>query len=431
MYVSGRGKDEYLTGEVLKPEETDATYRQWKSENHMVMSWLINSMLPGIGENFLLYHIQPKKFGMELVTPIPVYSWTCPADSTLYKNIVEQKRTFRFLLGLNKDLDQVRGRIMSIRPFPSIRKVFSEVRREESRQKLMMADTTSHSEISAMLTHTSSHDSRPRKGGRPWCEHCKKAGHFRETCWKIHGKPADWKPKHLFLQMGSSHESLTNGKLDDSGLQIIKHPLFYQSYSKSLLSWLDIRVFYIRVSNFVVDGSTPGSLTLNHIPLSPDTLLEVNGSRCSMHSEGASCVLRRDRVDKKSEEATFVSTDSIRLTGSVKFEVFDRDDLVLSGVLEISNSNGVIGESKNGVRKWKMNCEPVMSAGSGFLKGKHITGSDSPTIEVYVAGCFSGTPIILTKTLQLNHWKKQHRKGILGSIPEDGTTDAQKEECLF
>nr|GME06576.1 Retrovirus-related Pol polyprotein from transposon RE1 [Ipomoea batatas] len=56
MYVSGRGKDEYLTGEVLKPEETDATYRQWKSENHMVMSWLINSMLPGIGENFLLYH---------------------------------------------------------------------------------------------------------------------------------------------------------------------------------------------------------------------------------------------------------------------------------------------------------------------------------------------------------------------------------------
>ncbi|XP_031124872.1 uncharacterized protein At1g01500 [Ipomoea triloba] len=227
--------------------------------------------------------------------------------------------------------------------------------------------------------------------------------------------------------MGNSHESLTNGKLDDSGLQIIKHPLFYQSYSKSLLSWLDIRVFYIRVSNFVVDGSTPGSLTLNHIPLSPDTLLEVNGARCSMHSEGASCVLRRDRVDKKSEEATFVSTDSIRLTGSVKFEVFDRDDLVLSGVLEISNSNGVIGESKNSVRKWKMNCEPVMSAGSGFLKGKHITGSDSPTIEVYVAGCFSGTPIILTKTLQLNHWKKQHRKGILGSIPEDGTTDAQKD----
>nr|GMD69793.1 Retrovirus-related Pol polyprotein from transposon RE1 [Ipomoea batatas] len=243
MYVSGRGKDEYLTGEVLKPAETDATYRQWKSENHMVMSWLINSMLPGIGENFLLYHtakeiwdgardtysssentselfeIETKLFELKQgdsdvtqyyntitrywqhLDMFEVYSWTCPADSTLYKNIVEQKRTFRFLLGLNKDLDQVRGRIMSIRPFPPIRKVFSEVRREESRQKLMMADTTSHSEISAMLTHTSSHDSRPRKGGRPWCEHCKKAGHFRETCWKIHGKPADWKPKHHSLSI--------------------------------------------------------------------------------------------------------------------------------------------------------------------------------------------------------------------------------------
>ncbi|XP_057951969.1 uncharacterized protein LOC131146397 isoform X2 [Malania oleifera] len=28
-----------------------------------------------------------------------------------------------------------------------------------------------------------------------WCEHCKKPWHTKETCWKIHGKPANWKPK--------------------------------------------------------------------------------------------------------------------------------------------------------------------------------------------------------------------------------------------
>jgi hypothetical protein len=30
---------------------------------------------------------------------------------------------------------------------------------------------------------------------KPWCEHCKKPWHTKETCWKLHGKPANWKPK--------------------------------------------------------------------------------------------------------------------------------------------------------------------------------------------------------------------------------------------
>lgn len=224
--------------------------------------------------------------------------------------------------------------------------------------------------------------------------------------------------------MENSREFLSNGKPADPGLQIIRHPS-YQSCGKLSLSWFDIRVFYIRISNFMVDDSTPEILTLNHIPLSPDTLLEVNGKRCSVHSEGASCFLRRDRVDKKAEEATFVSTDSIRLTGSVNFEVSYKDDLFLSGTLEMANIN----DSQNCLRRWSMNCESVMSAGTGFLKGKHIVGSESlsPTIEVYVTGCFSGTPIILTKTLQLNHRKKHHRKGMLDSIPEHDTSEQHKE----
>lgn len=223
------------------------------------------------------------------------------------------------------------------------------------------------------------------------------------------------------MKMENSYQyhSNGNGNVTDPGLQIIRHPS-YQPPPRFSLSWFDIRVFYVRISNFIVDDSTPECLTLNHIPVSPDTGLEVNGVRCSMDSEGISCILRRDRVDKKSEEATFVSTDSIRLTGSVKFEVFDKEDLVISGVLEMCNTNGSInGESDNAARRWSMNCESVINAGTGFLKGKQVAGSDSssPTIEVYVAGCFSGTPIILTKTWQINHRKKQ-RKGMLNSIPE-------------
>ncbi|EXB70633.1 hypothetical protein L484_023818 [Morus notabilis] len=44
MYICGKGKDEYLTGEIIPPKEGDPTFRLWKTENNMVMSWLINSM---------------------------------------------------------------------------------------------------------------------------------------------------------------------------------------------------------------------------------------------------------------------------------------------------------------------------------------------------------------------------------------------------
>jgi hypothetical protein len=219
--------------------------------------------------------------------------------------------------------------------------------------------------------------------------------------------------------MEGPYEASSNGGAAKSNLQIIRYSPF-KPCTKFVSPWFDLRVFYVRISNFQVDDSTPQFLTLNHIPLSPDTLLEINGSRTSMYSDGVASLLRRDRVDRKSEEATFVSTDSIRSTGSVEFEVFDGKDLVLSGVLEMSSSNGFTGDSKSSVKRWRMNCDSHITIGTGFLKGKYNGGPELPlpTIEVYVTGSFSGTPIILTKTLQLTYRKKHNRKGMLDSIPE-------------
>lgn len=182
----------------------------------------------------------------------------------------------------------------------------------------------------------------------------------------------------------------------------------------------------------MVDGYTPEYLTLSHIPLDPDTILEVNNKRCTLDSTGSSCRLKRNRVDKKFEEATFVSTDSIRLTGSVKFEVFDGDDLILSGVLDMcKNGNGVDGKLKNmnDVERWSMKCESMVSGGSRVFKGKQVTGLDSmpPMIEVYVAGSFVGQPVILTKTLQVCVRRKQGRKCGLDPIPEGETTESRRD----
>ena len=35
------------------PEEDDPNYLDWDAENSMIMSWLVNSMEPEIGQNFM------------------------------------------------------------------------------------------------------------------------------------------------------------------------------------------------------------------------------------------------------------------------------------------------------------------------------------------------------------------------------------------
>ena len=87
---------------------------------------------------------------------------------------------------------------MGTKPFPNIREAFSEVRQEESQKKLMMGSQNSApnlkgSALAAQGPQNNVTDNRQRKG-RPWCDHCRKPGHLREICWKIHGKPSDWKP---------------------------------------------------------------------------------------------------------------------------------------------------------------------------------------------------------------------------------------------
>ena len=111
------------------------------------------------------------------------HQWTSSEDSKIYRRIVETKRVFKLLSGLNQDLDEVRGRILSTKPLPSLREAFSAVRHEESRRKLMLGVIKSSSlpgsssDSSALTTHGDEvlaarvSTEKPRKP-RPYCDHC-------------------------------------------------------------------------------------------------------------------------------------------------------------------------------------------------------------------------------------------------------------------
>ncbi|KAE8705238.1 Protein ARABIDILLO 1 [Hibiscus syriacus] len=89
-------------------------------ENTMVMSWLINSMTPEVGENFLLYETTTRIWRVAKAT---------------YSNLENSTVLFG---------------------------------------------------IECQLTNL-------KKERRPLCDYCKKVGHVRDTCWRLHSKPNDGK----------------------------------------------------------------------------------------------------------------------------------------------------------------------------------------------------------------------------------------------
>ena len=117
---------------------------------------------------------------------------SCSQDATCFKVRLENERVFKFLASLNKDLDDVCSRILVKSRLPFTCEVFSEVRCEDSCHKVMMKEEPMLApEPAACSNEPTSKGSK----GKVTCDHCKKSGHTKGTCWDIYGKPPDWKPK--------------------------------------------------------------------------------------------------------------------------------------------------------------------------------------------------------------------------------------------
>ncbi|KAL1329053.1 hypothetical protein HN51_046210 [Arachis hypogaea] len=189
-------------------------------------------------------------------------------------------------------------------------------------------------------------------------------------------------------------------------------------------AWLEIRLFYVRISPCLVDA-VPDHLVLRHPHREIGVSLQINGSPVPAATEAAPLTLRRDRVDRDSAEVTYVSTDSVRATGSVEFEVYEKEGLLfLCGSLERVESQwgSVVPPAGSGSGSgWSIECHvaagSVGSGSSAFFRPK--LGVSAPSIEVYVAGCCSGMPVILSKTIQMSPRRRVPRHFTLDAIPED------------
>ncbi|KAK4758251.1 hypothetical protein SAY87_019552 [Trapa incisa] len=176
---------------------------------------------------------------------------------------------------------------------------------------------------------------------------------------------------------------------------------------------LEIRLFYIRFVPCAALDALPRCLFLRHRHIGIS--LEINGTRIP-DLNPATLTLKRDRVDRDTREVTYISTDCVRISGSVEFEVLDGEDVVLCGSLERmddhwTSNRGFENDSRPG---WSMDCY----AATPISRGIRNPSPSLLLIDVYMAGCCSGSPVVLSKKIKVSPRRKTSKQGVLDSIPE-------------
>lgn len=152
---------------------------------------------------------------------------SCPgcecAGSKKYMEHYQYQRLLQFLTRLNETYLQARSQILMMMPIPNINKAYTMLISEESQRNL--GKSTENSGGIALFSNKvgmnqysfdrSSYSAKENQGGSSgppglgsygkgnykgknahlFCEYCKWKGHTKETCYKIHRYPTDYKPK--------------------------------------------------------------------------------------------------------------------------------------------------------------------------------------------------------------------------------------------
>ncbi|XP_019239047.1 PREDICTED: uncharacterized protein LOC109219082 [Nicotiana attenuata] len=245
--LSVKNKLDFINGEFVRPSSDSPQFRQWERYDDIVTSWILNSLAKEISDSVeyvsksaelwreledrydqtngaKLYQIQKeindltqgslgitayytrmKRLWDELSTLSAKSqcscNCTCGAKETMHK-AEQDRRLIQFLMGLNEVYTIVRGSILMMKPLPSMAQAFSllvqkEKQREFKPNSQQNLDSTSL-HVNANPQHQSSFGARNFRTnyttnngnkGRPFCDYCKKSGHTKEKCYKLHGYP--------------------------------------------------------------------------------------------------------------------------------------------------------------------------------------------------------------------------------------------------
>ena len=229
--LSAKNKTGFVDGSIDKPPAADEKHALWQRCNDMVLSWILNSIDPNLGDSVLYtesatevwadlkerfsQNNAPRIFQIErdiaslhqgTMSVAAYYSklkglWDelssyndmpiCTCGAIKGSEEREQRgKVMQFLMGLNDTYSAIRGQILLIQPLPTIRKIYNLILQEEKQR-----DVAVSREILLAATQTSNNDSSSHNKGRGklHCNHCNRDNHTVEKCFHLHGFPLSHK----------------------------------------------------------------------------------------------------------------------------------------------------------------------------------------------------------------------------------------------
>ncbi|GAU50539.1 hypothetical protein TSUD_409840 [Trifolium subterraneum] len=238
-----KNKLRFLDGSCPMPDQFAPTYEPWIRCNNLVLSWLMNSVVPTISQSLVytdsaaqawsdlkarfsradrvhvaslqreLYVLRQESSSvtefftklkglweeLELSRPIPnctcTFRCVCEAMRNA-KRFKEEDLILLFLTGLNDRYAMVRSQILLMEPFPILNVVFGLVIQHESINGLDITDDQLDPTASAInFARKSYGKANSTSQSQKKCTYCHKTNHVVDNCFRKHGFPPGYRFK--------------------------------------------------------------------------------------------------------------------------------------------------------------------------------------------------------------------------------------------
>ncbi|KAK4401408.1 Retrovirus-related Pol polyprotein from transposon RE2 [Sesamum angolense] len=167
----------FIDGTSIKPNANHPHFEQWIRVDSMVTTWILNSISKDIVEAFM-YTKSSRNLWLDLEQRYGECNG--PQLYQLQREICSMTQS-------------VRHQLLVMDPVPSINKAYAMVQSVEKQRQVHMELSESTESAALHVRGGNKFDKRKfTTDKRPqYCVHCDRAGHSKETCFKIHGTP-DW-----------------------------------------------------------------------------------------------------------------------------------------------------------------------------------------------------------------------------------------------
>ncbi|XP_074322836.1 uncharacterized protein LOC141659809 [Apium graveolens] len=159
LYV--KNKLGFVTGKFKAPGINYPYFNHWKHCNDMIITWLFNSLAPGIRSSLVYVTLAEDELNDDLnnvaQAPKCVCVCTCNAKAQLEKFDDVMKVT-QFLMGLNDSYTNIRGQLLMMNPMSKITQALALLQQEE-RHIGYTAMSSSTVEFVVLATHQAQHNS--------------------------------------------------------------------------------------------------------------------------------------------------------------------------------------------------------------------------------------------------------------------------------